>query len=257
MNRLPVIVGFGGYNAAGRSSFHHGFRRTVLNSLDADKRVTTLLSLATLMKLVSHQDGFYVDGDNTPMTAQQVADKYQTTIEQNTLVRRIHDEYFNVDAVATVKDVALSSENESTFIINRKDLPKPLPSNWTVETLDDSAVKVSISGDLSVKMESFREFEVQSAGILPTGFSPADEYKSRFHPRGLQLTVLGASDAINSIGIPWDDIMAKVDPDQVAVFAASGLGQTDEYGIGGYMQSRLRSSRPGIESYYAVRVKHR
>ncbi len=244
MNRLPVIVGFGGYNAAGRSSFHHGFRRTVLHSLDNDKRVKTLLSLATLMKLVKHNDGHYFDDDEVPMSAQQVADKYQTTIEQNTLIRRIHDEYFDVDAVPSVSDVELKSDEQMDFTVNRRDLPKPLPNNWRVETLDDLTVKVSISGGLSIKMESFREFDVQSGGILPTGFIPANEYNARFHPKGLQLTVLGASDAINSMGIPWDDIMAKVEPDQVAVFAASALGQADEYGSAGYMKSRLCSTRP-------------
>ncbi|HNF09694.1 MAG TPA: hypothetical protein PLX36_10580, partial [Pseudomonadales bacterium] len=34
MVRLPVIVGFGGINPAGRSSFHHGYRRLVLDVLD-------------------------------------------------------------------------------------------------------------------------------------------------------------------------------------------------------------------------------
>jgi acetoacetyl-[acyl-carrier protein] synthase len=244
MNRLPVIVGFGGYNAAGRSSFHHGFRRTVLNSLDTDKRVKTLLSLATMMKLVRHHEGSYFDDNNEPMSAEEVAEKYHTTIEQNTLIRRIHSDYFDVDAAPSVKDVTLNSDADSIFTINRRDLPKPVPSNWQVETVDDAVVKVCISGGMSIKMESFRKFEVQSAGILPTGFVPANEYQSRFHPKGLQLTVLAASDAINSVGIPWDKIMSKVEPDDVAVFAASGLGQTDEYGITGYMQSRLRSARP-------------
>ncbi len=244
MSHLPVIVGFGGYNAAGRSSFHHAFRRTILASLDEQKRVKTLLSLATLMKLVRHEDGHYLDAENTPMSAEQVADKYQTTIEQNTLIRRIHAEYFDVDAVPGVNDVMLNSDDHSVFTINRRDMPNPIPKNWIVKKLDDSTVKVSISGSLSIKMESFRKFDVQSAGILPTGFIPADQYNSRFHPKGLQLTVLAASDAINSIGIPWSDIMAKVDPDQVAVFAASGLGQTDDFGIGGYMKSRLQSNRP-------------
>jgi acetoacetyl-[acyl-carrier protein] synthase len=244
MSQLPVIVGFGGYNAAGRSSFHHAFRRTILASLDEHKRVKTLLSLATLMKLVRHEDGHYLDAENTPMSAAQVADKYQTTIEQNTLIRRIHAQYFDVDAVPGVNDVMLNSDDHSVFTINRRDMPNPIPKNWVVKTLDDSTVKVSISGSLSIKMESFRKFDVQSAGILPTGFIPAEQYNSRFHPKGLQLTVLAASDAINSIGIPWSEIMAKVDPDQVAVFAASGLGQTDDFGIGGYMKSRLQSNRP-------------
>ena len=247
MNRLPVIVGFGGYNAAGRSSFHHAFRRTVLGSLDDQHRVTTLLGLATMMKLVEHRDGAYFvyeQSDSEPMTAEQVADRYQTTIEQNTLIRRIHKAYFDVEAVPGVNDVELSSEESSEFTLNRRDLPSPLPANWVIETVDDKTVRVNISGGLSIKMESFRTFDVQSAGILPTGFIPSEQYNARFHPKGLQLTVLAASDAINSIGIPWDDIMAKVDPDQVAVFAASGLGQTDDYGIGGYMKSRLRSTRP-------------
>jgi len=92
-------------------------------------------------------------------------------------------------------------------------------------------------------MESFRVFDVQSGGTLPTGFEPAEQYASRFHPRGLQMAILAASDALNSMGFSWQSVMDKVDPDQVAVFASSGLGQTDEYGLGGYMQARLRSSR--------------
>ena len=32
MTALPVIVGMGGINAAGRTSFHQGYRRIVLDS---------------------------------------------------------------------------------------------------------------------------------------------------------------------------------------------------------------------------------
>jgi len=61
MSRLPVIVGFGGYNAAGRSSAHHGFRRTVIESLSVAERQQTLAGLAVLMKLVTWADGHYRD----------------------------------------------------------------------------------------------------------------------------------------------------------------------------------------------------
>lgn len=243
MNKLPVIVGFGGYNAAGRSSFHHAYRRTVLHSLNADKRANTLVSLATLMNLVAYRDGHYYDQDDAAMTAKEVAQKYQTTIEQNTLVRRIHDDYFDANNVPGLRDVELKSDEPSHFVINRKDLPNPLPDNWGVETLDDKAIKVTINGSVSVKMTSFRKLDVQSAGTLPNGFMPENEYNSRFHPRGLQLTVLGASDAINSMGIPWQTIMQSVSPDDVAVYASSALGQTDEHGSGGYLQARLKSGR--------------
>ena len=49
MAHLPVIVGFGGVNAAGRSSFHHGYRRLVIDALSDSKAALTLNSLASLM----------------------------------------------------------------------------------------------------------------------------------------------------------------------------------------------------------------
>lgn len=244
MTRLPVVVGFGGYNAAGRSSFHHAYRRTVLDSLDQSEQVSTLIGLACMMKLVEYRAGVYVDADGLELSAAQVAEKYRTTIMQNTLIRRIHEGMFNPDQVPQNRDMELSDCEGAKFKLRRRDLPNPIPSNWQVETIDDKQVQISIAGNLSIKMKSFRKFEWQAAGMLPTGFEPANQYSSRFHPRGLQMTILGASDAINSMGIPWQTILDSVAPDQVASFAASGLGQTDEYGIGGYMKARLNSERP-------------
>ncbi|MEM8501434.1 MAG: beta-ketoacyl synthase N-terminal-like domain-containing protein [Pseudomonadota bacterium] len=244
MTRLPVIVGFGGYNAAGRASFHHAYRRTVLDSLDNDKQVKTLLSLASIMKLVDYQDGAYIDQDGEQLSAEQVAEKYRSTILENTLIRRIHEGLFDADHVPSTRDMELNSSEATTFKLRRRDLPNPVPENWQVETIDDREVQITVDGNMSVKMQSFRKLEVQAAGILPTGFEPAAQYSSRFHPRGLQMAILGASDAINSMGIPWQTVLDTVDPDEVASFACSGLGQTDEYGIGGYMQARLRSDRP-------------
>jgi len=138
MARLPVIVGFGGFNAAGRSSFHHAYRRTILGSLSAEKRISTLLSLATVMKLVEYQEGSYIDQNGESLTAEQVADKYQATIEQNSLVRRIHKGLFDVDNVPSTRDVEMSSEQNSEFVLKRRDLPSPIPSNWDVSTIDDT-----------------------------------------------------------------------------------------------------------------------
>ena len=247
MTRLPVIVGFGGFNAAGRSSFHHAYRRTVLDSLDKERRDKTLLGLACMMALVDYQDGGYQDKEGNTLTPQQVVEKFEPIIRENTLVRRIHPGLFDVTRVSGNRDVDLSSDASSEFTLSRRDLPSPIPENWQVETLDDKSVKVTIKGDLSVKMESFRELQVQSAGILPTGFEPAEHYKSHFHPRGLQMSILGASDAINSIGIPWQTILDSIHPDEIAVFASSCLGQLDEYSLAGYLQSRLKSSRPSTK----------
>ena len=46
--RLPVIVGFGGVNAAGRVSGHHAYARMAYSALPAVQRGRTLDALATL-----------------------------------------------------------------------------------------------------------------------------------------------------------------------------------------------------------------
>ena len=77
MQALPVIVGFGGYNAAGRSSSHQAFRRLVLESLSQEEQEQTIASLACLMKLVSWNDQFYTDYQEENLTQTQVAKKYK------------------------------------------------------------------------------------------------------------------------------------------------------------------------------------
>ena len=74
MSRLPVIVGFGGYNAAGRSSFHHGLRRAVIESLGAATRQETLAGLAVMTKLVTVVDGQYLDADGKPLDLTGIVD---------------------------------------------------------------------------------------------------------------------------------------------------------------------------------------
>ncbi|HEY8940812.1 MAG TPA: beta-ketoacyl synthase, partial [Cellvibrio sp.] len=59
--RLPIIVGFGGFNAAGRASGHHAYRRMVIESLPTQARQETLTGLAVMMGLVSFVDGEYRD----------------------------------------------------------------------------------------------------------------------------------------------------------------------------------------------------
>lgn len=92
-------------------------------------------------------------------------------------------------------------------------------------------------------METPRRLAVQSAGQLPTGFDPATLYNSRFHPRGLQMTIIAASDAVRSTGLDWQTISDHVRPDEVAVYAASAMAQLDGNGTGGMLQARLRGNR--------------
>ena len=45
---IPVIVGMGGVNAAGRTSDHQSYRRMVIDELEPELREKTLASLAAV-----------------------------------------------------------------------------------------------------------------------------------------------------------------------------------------------------------------
>lgn len=243
-SRLPVIVGFGGYNAAGRSSFHHGFRRTVIESLDDQARRETLIGLAVMTKLVRVVDGAYQSHDGEPLSAADIEHRYGEKVLASTLVRRIEKQHLDPDAAHWHKSIALNGEGGSlTFVSNRKQLPEPLPANWSVEELDGNEVRVTLHDSCEFKVDSYRALPVKSAGQLPTGFEPGELYNSRFHPRGLQMAVVGVTDALRATGVPWQTIVDQVAPDEIAVFAGSIMSQLDENGFGGLMQSRLKGHR--------------
>ncbi|WP_462380796.1 beta-ketoacyl synthase [Pseudomonas sp. Marseille-QA0892] len=242
MSRLPVIVGFGGYNAAGRSSFHHGFRRTVIETLDGHARQETLAGLAVMMKLVEgHDDGYRYQGE--PITPAEIESRLGKRILESTLVRRIEKTYLDVDAAHWHKNLAMTPEQPLTFITQHKQLPEPLPANWSVEPLQNGDVRVTLHDTCEFKVDSYRPLPVKSAGQLPSGFDPSELYNSRFHPRALQLTIVGVTDALRSVGIDWQTITDHVAPDEVAVFAGNIMSQIDDYGFGGLLQSRLRGNR--------------
>lgn len=243
MSRLPVIVGFGGYNSAGRSSFHHGFRRTVIESLEPEARQETLTGLAVMMKLVSMVDGDYRSADGETLSKAEIERRYGQQILESTLIRRIERQYFDVDAAHWHKSLTVNAETPLTFTTQRKQLPEPLPANWQVEELDGNQVRVTLHDSCEFKVDSYREMAVKSAGQLPTGFDPGELYNSRFHPRGLQLSVVAATDALRSVGIDWQTILDHVQPDEVAVFSSSIMSQLDENGYGGLLQSRLKGHR--------------
>lgn len=248
MTSLPVIVGFGGYNAAGRSSFHHAYRRLIIDSLDAQSRQQTLANLAVLMGLVSVSSNTlntFEDGQGKTLSLTELENQFADTILDSTLVRRIEKHYFDVDAAQWQQSVTLESTEATPieFQLPKKQLPSIIPENWHVEELDARKVKVQLREAVEVKLDSVRDFVVKGAGQFPSGFEPSEKYASRFHPRSLQMAIIGASDAINSTGIPWQTIADSVQPDEIAVYSSNIMGQLDEAGLGGMLQSRLKGNR--------------
>ena len=189
MRKLAVITGFGGINAAGRSSGHHAFRRIVLNELAAGQQQDTLNSLAQLMNLP-------LDGDAA----------WRQQILNGTLIRGWDN--IGWDATAVPFHQPFTDENGTPC--------------WRL---------------------SHKRLAVQSAGQTPKGFDPAAQYPSRHHPRGLQLGIYAASDALGQLGMDWEKIRNHLRPDQIAVYAGSAMGQLDAEGHGGMTQAALLGKR--------------
>ena len=130
MTRLPVIVGFGGINPAGRSSGHHGYRRLVYDRLASDKQQSTLKALAALMHCG-------VD---------------EQAILANTLVRKINNNLFDPDHYRANKQAMMTGlQNDPlSFALKKNQLPEQLPPTWTVTELDNQHVQITTTEPLSV-----------------------------------------------------------------------------------------------------------
>ena len=224
---LPVVVGFGGINPAGRVSFHHAYRRTVIDALDKGAANDTYASLARLMNL---------NGDPTDAAV-------RARIRSHTLVRRI--ECFDPDRIYCHKIASLQPHREGqlAFVLRSRDLPAQVPANWRLRPCGDG--RVAVTADCAeVLIGDRRASKVSSAGQVPTGFAPNKLYASRSHPRGLQLAVYAASDAVQSVGVPWEKFKRKARPDEFACYAGSAMGQLDADSAGGMMQAPLLGKRP-------------
>ncbi len=124
--RLPVITGFGGVNSAGRMSFHHAYKRMVIDALGQKDQDRTYASLASLM------------GVDNPNDAES-----RTHIRENTLIRRI--ELFDPENVYVQRSAKLRAAKDGEplmFVMSKRHLPHSIPSEWQVESIDDGHVRL-------------------------------------------------------------------------------------------------------------------
>ncbi|KGJ94525.1 beta-ketoacyl synthase [Colwellia psychrerythraea] len=244
MTRLPLIIGMGGINASGRTSFHQGFRRIVIDKLTAQARQETFVGLASLMKIITKRDDTLVDADGNLVLAEEIESKFGQQILAGTLIRKIEKNHFDPDATHWHQKMKVSpTDTPITFELRAKELPVPVPSSWLVSDLGKGKVSVEIPEQLTFTHDSYRDNPIKAAGQFPTGFEPTELYKSRNHPRGLQVTIFAATDAIRSTGLEWDAILDKISPDEIGTYSASIAGQMHDEGFGGLVKSRLTGSR--------------
>ena len=140
MSRLPVIVGFGGINPAGRSSGHNAYRRMVIDKLGSSQAEKTFQSLAPLMQ---------IEGDLTDDIKQQILN--------HTLVRKIENNLFDPSAIRINKSAKLGATSQPiSFDLRRNQLPAVVPPAWKVVDIDGGMVKVTAEADFDVLLPDTR-----------------------------------------------------------------------------------------------------
>lgn len=228
MEPIAVIAGFGGVNAAGRTSGHQGYRRTVLDALPEAAANETIRALAGLMGITGEIDA-----------------ARRAHVLEHTLIRGLESSHFDTDKVGwNCRARLLPGQGKMSFEIAQRDLPRRLPEGWTTDHAAGGRVRVTIPEGAEVLLPVSRALDVSAAGQVPTGFDPKSLYPGRSHPRAVQLALFAASDALGSLGLSWHRLMQHVAPDRVSVYAGSALGQLDQEGTGGLLGSRYRGMRP-------------
>lgn len=228
MGSLAVIAGFGGINAAGRSSGHHGYRRTILDALDQNLAAATIRSLAGLMG---------IRGEITAAVRRHIL--------EHTLVRGLEPEILDLAGMTWNCKARLSAERGPlSFEVAQRDLPARLPAGWTVGESSGGRVRIDVNETADILLPVSRVLDVSAAGQVPAGFDPKALYPGRGHPRAIQLTLFAANDALGCTGISWETLMQHVAPDRVSVYAGSALAQLDQDGNGGLLSARYRGGRP-------------
>jgi len=228
MIKLPVIVGMGGVNAAGRSSGFHSYKRMVCDVLSQEQMASTWRDLANRMGL---------------NTDEILSDDLIAVIKQGTLVRRI--EGFNPEQVVFHhKAVSDSTEGKPcSFRIKKGKLSPEFLEAFDVELLDNQEVRITAKDTIDLLIPGHVSLAVTSAGSIPSGFDLNKLYHAHHHPRGLKLTVYGMSDALNSLGFEWRDLFKHIKPDEISVYAGSAISQVDEHSLAGVVGQPLMGNR--------------
>lgn len=215
MIKLPVIVGIGGINSAGRSSGFHSYKRMISDVLSQEELESTWQDLANRMGLSSIDE-----------------------IKAGTLIRKIDS--FDTEHVKVHHKAQL--QPNASLTMKKSKLPQHL-STQILEDTEHSEVKVTLQDTCEALIPDTTPLQVTSAGNIPKGFDPGKLYNSHHHPRGLKLAVYGASDMLNSLGIEWSEIIKHIHPDEVSVYAGSALSQVDEHSMAGLVAEPLLGNR--------------
>jgi acetoacetyl-[acyl-carrier protein] synthase len=243
MINLPVIVGFGGISPAGRSAFHYGYKRIIYSSLPRREQIDVLQNLAVLTSKINYSksNDLWFNNDNQEISLHAFLENAEDSLLGSTLIRKLEDNLFNPRQLLQHQPLQITGTDSEPLAISipTRRLPLQIPPNWTVLGQQAGMTQIQIEGGLDCLVRDYYSSPVNSAGQLPSGFQPDMLYAARSHPRALQMTIYGCTDALLSLGISWETLREHVPADQIGVFAGSAMNQLDYHGYGGLLQARL------------------
>ena len=171
--------------------------------------------------------------------AQMMGSAHTDTLLEHTLVREIEKDWFDHRAVPWHRRAQVSADQaKGLFDYNPGGIADGEVVGGQISRKDDKRVRVALQPESDVLLPSTRQFDVSSAGQLPTGFNPGELYPSRNHPRAVQMTVFAMSDALADLGMDWAALAGKVPADAVSVYISSAMGQLDGAASGGMLRAR-------------------
>ncbi|MBL0691951.1 MAG: beta-ketoacyl synthase [SAR324 cluster bacterium] len=234
---LPVIIGCGGVGPAGRSSFNHAFNWIVYEALSEQEKRDTLASLVGLTKTnIKDKDKSLDEISVADMNPEELA-RLASEFKKSSFIRKLDKR----NSIFQNHPIRISGKQSVDLVGSTKSGSEALKSYQNPENEKKRSVEVDENSNLYLSAQ--RGLKINAGGQLPIGCEPGELYKSTHHPRGLQLSVYGVSDALYSVGIDWQKLTKNLSIDQVGVYASSMLGNVDEYGAGGYLQAAGKGLR--------------
>ena len=109
MKPIPLIVGFGGLSAAGRSAFHIAYNRLVIEEIDKSDKLQTFASLAIMMNLVNYEKEQFYTLEKKKISLEEIEQKYGDYIKKNTLLRKIPKKEFAKDSIFQNSKIKITS----------------------------------------------------------------------------------------------------------------------------------------------------
>src|SRR5690606_23173083 len=104
-------------------------RRMVLESLPLKEQQETIAGLAVMMGLVEVVDSQYKNLKGEILTLSQIQEDFGPAVLSGTLIRRIEENFFDVDAVHWQKNATLNGGQQPiAFEMKVRDLPEPVPT---------------------------------------------------------------------------------------------------------------------------------